>query len=534
MAKAQNILLRAYIIILHIINNLVSIIRTKILTPWNNNNTSLLYQTLPLEISTKLSIDTTSIKTASSDFGKLVHDPPAFVFHPTTVSDIVHLVKSSYTACPPFKIAARGHSHSIGGQATVKDGVVVEMSSLVDGGIKVCWSESLGFYCDVGGGQLWIDVLRTTMEHGLAPVSWTDYLYLSVGGTLSNAGISGQAFLHGPQISNVLEMNVITGKGDFITCSKNMNSDLFYGVLGGLGQFGIITRARIVLQKAPTRVKWIRMIYEDFVTFTKDQEHLISLNHGPNYVEGYLIMKKSPANNWRSSFFSVDDEAKVNALASEYGVVYSLEVVKYYDNFDIPKTDEELNEMFKGLNFKTGYIFKKDATFIDFLNRVRTEELKLQSKGLWDIHHPWLNFFIPKSCILEFNQRVFIDIIQRENKSAGPFLVYPMNRKKWDYRMSSVISDEDEGEDVFYTVGLLPSARNGEDLTTIENQNKRILKLCDEIGINIKQYLPRYYETKEEWMMHFGVQWGLFEERKAKYDPKMILSPGQKIFNFSY
>lgn len=44
------------------------------------------------------------------------------------------------------------------------------------------------------------------------------------------------------------------GKGDLITCSKTKNSDLFFGVLGGLGQFGIITRARIVLHKAPTRV----------------------------------------------------------------------------------------------------------------------------------------------------------------------------------------------------------------------------------------------------------------------------------------
>ncbi|KAJ0799666.1 putative cytokinin dehydrogenase [Helianthus annuus] len=96
--------------------------------------------------------------------------------------------------------------------------------------------------------------------------------------------------------------------------------------------------------------------------------------------------------------------------------------------------------------------------------------------------------------------------------------------------MSSVISEEDE--DVFYTVGLLHAARNVEDLKMIENQNKKILELCDEIGIKIKQYLPRYNETKEEWMKHFGAKWSLFEERKAKYDPKMILSPGQKIFNF--
>lgn len=86
-------------------------------------------------------------------------------------------------------------------------------------------------------------------------------------------------------------------------------------------------------------MKWVRIIYEDFETFTKDQEHLISLNHGPNYVEGYLIMKKSPANNWRSSFFSILDESKVNSLASERGIVYSLEVVKYYDEFGIKTID---------------------------------------------------------------------------------------------------------------------------------------------------------------------------------------------------
>lgn len=39
-----------------------------------------------------------------------------------------------------------------------------------------------------------------------------------------------------------------------MTCSSEVNSELFHGVLGGLGQFGIITRARIVLEAAPERV----------------------------------------------------------------------------------------------------------------------------------------------------------------------------------------------------------------------------------------------------------------------------------------
>ncbi|GJZ19166.1 cytokinin dehydrogenase 3-like protein [Tanacetum coccineum] len=449
-------------------------------------------QTLSLEIASKLVKDTSCINKASSDFDKLFQEIPSAVFYPCTISDLAHLIQSSYTSPSPFKITARGRGHSVGGQAMAKDGVVVEMASL-NSGISVCWSDNLGFYGDVGGEQLWIDVLRTTMECGLAPVSWTDYLYLSVGGTLSNGGISGQSFLHGPQISNVHEMDVITGKGDFVTCSKSMNPDLFYAVLGGLGQFRIITRARIVLQKAPKTVKWVRMIYEDFATFTKDQEHLIPLNQGPDYVEGSLIMKKSPANNGRSSFFSVLDEDKVNSLASKHGVVYSLEVVKYYDESNIQTIDEDLDEMFKGMRFKTGFIFKKDVSFIDFLNRVGIEELKLQSKELWDVCHPWLNLFVPKSRLLEFNQRVFIGILQKENKSSGPFLVYLMNRRKWDDRMSAVVSDEDA--DVFYM-----------------------------------QYLPRYYKTKEEWMKHFGAKCSQFEEKKAKYDPKMILSPGQRIF----
>lgn len=45
-----------------------------------------------------------------------------------------------------------------------------------------------------------------------------------------------------------------TGKGDLVTCSTEKNSELFYAVLGGLGQFGIITRARIALGPAPKRV----------------------------------------------------------------------------------------------------------------------------------------------------------------------------------------------------------------------------------------------------------------------------------------
>lgn len=49
-------------------------------------------------------------------------------------------------------------------------------------------------------------------------------------------------------------VHVELGKAELMTCSKHTNFELFYAVLGGLGQFGVITRARIVLEKAPSRV----------------------------------------------------------------------------------------------------------------------------------------------------------------------------------------------------------------------------------------------------------------------------------------
>ncbi|KAL3532628.1 hypothetical protein ACH5RR_006149 [Cinchona calisaya] len=531
MAKPSSI--QAYFIIVFVISRLISIIGK--LRPWTIN--SLPYEILSIDIATKLRIDPDAIKTASSDFGKVVQEEvPTAVLYPSSINDIVRIINFSYNSTVPFKIAARGHGHSARGQAMARDGIVVEMASLSDihsnnnetkysKAVKVSWSPSLGYYADVGGEQLWIDVLRASLEYELAPVSWTDYLYLTVGGTLSNAGISGQTFRHGPQISNVLELDVITGKGEFMTCSKHMNSELFYAVLGGLGQFGIITRARIVLDKAPTRIKWVRMLYDDFSSFTGDQEHLISSN-GLDYVEGSLIMQQSPPNNWRSSFFSTSHQSKISSLLTERGILYCLEVVKYYDDHAADTVEEELELLLEGLHYIPEFKFKKDDSFVDFLNRVRSGELKLQSKGLWDVPHPWLNLFVPKSRIMDFNAGVFVDILLKQNKAAGPILVYPTTRKNWDERMSAVIPDED----IFYCVGLLHSG-TFDDWKALDDQNNEILEFCDKNDIKIKQYLP-HYKTRQEWMNHFGSKWSTFVERKSRFDPKMILSPGQRIFNF--
>ncbi|KAK4727684.1 hypothetical protein R3W88_032601 [Solanum pinnatisectum] len=303
-------------------------------------------------------------------------------------------------------------------------------------------------------------------------------------------------------------MDVITGKGELVTCSKDVNSELFFGVLGGLGQFGIIIRAKIVLDKASTRV---------------NQEYLISIHHnGLDYVEGSLMMEQSSLNNWRSSFFSPSNQAKIVSLVPQNKIMYCLEMVKYYDDHTANTIDEELKKLVQGLNYLGGFMFKKDVTFVEFLNRVRKGPIELELKGMWDVPHPWLNLFVPKSNIMQFNAAVFEDIILRQNKPTGPILVYPTSRK----RMSAIIPHEE----IFYIVGFLHSSSEINECKILDDQNKEILNYCDKVDLNIKQYLP-HYKTKEDWIKHFGKKWHIFQQRKTQFDPKKILSPGQNIFN---
>uniref|UniRef100_A0A453NSD4 cytokinin dehydrogenase n=1 Tax=Aegilops tauschii subsp. strangulata TaxID=200361 RepID=A0A453NSD4_AEGTS len=220
-------------------------------------------------------------------------------------------------------------------------------------------------YVDAGGEHLWVDVLRATLKHGLAPRAWTDHLQLTVGGTLSNAGIGGQAFRHGPQIANVHELDVVTGTGEMGTCSRDRRNDLFFAALGGLGQFGIITRPRIALESAPKQVRWVRLAYSDVVAFIRDQELLISKHAreaGFDYVEGQVQLNRTLTKGPKSTpFFSEADINRLAGLASETGsgAIYFIEAAMYYDETTAPSVNQKLGMVLAQLSFVPGFVFTK-------------------------------------------------------------------------------------------------------------------------------------------------------------------------------
>ncbi|KAL0297178.1 UNVERIFIED_CONTAM: Cytokinin dehydrogenase 7 [Sesamum radiatum] len=468
-----------------------------------------------------------SLRAAGTDFGAVQSSKPLAVIKPLTSDDVAKVIRVALLS-QHLTVAARGNGHSVNGQAMAHRGLVVDMKT-IEHKIDV---NPTAAYADVSGGAMWADVLkRCVLGYGLAPRSWTDYLDLTVGGTLSNGGVSGQAFLYGPQTENVTELEVVTGNGDVLVCSNNQNSELFFSVLGGLGQFGIITRARVLLQPAPDMVRWIRVVYSEFSEFTRDAELLASRGEGNSfdYVEGFVFVNSDdPVNGWPSMPLNPDQPFDPTRMTPNAGpILYCLEVALHYKNEDPPSAiDERAERLVGGLKFMEGLRLEVDVGYIDFLVRVKRAEEGAMASGIWDAPHPWLNLFVSHKNIADFDRLVFKNILKQG--IGGPILIYPLLRSKWDSRKSVALPEGD----VFYLVALLRFSfpyPKGLSLEEMMAQNQEIVQTCTTNAFDFKLYLP-HYNSMDAWKLHFGHQWPRFQERKARFDPMAILAPGQKIF----
>lgn len=83
----------------------------------------------------------------------------------------------------------------------------------------------------------------------------------------------------------------------------------------------------------------------------------------------------------------------------------------------------------KKLDFIPNSETRKDLTYIEFLDRVHTNELVLRAKGQWVVPHPYYNLFIAKSDMAEVDEAVFKGII-RNNTNPGNILIYAANKDK--------------------------------------------------------------------------------------------------------
>ena len=163
----------------------------------------------------------------------MIDKRPALIVHCAGVADVIHCV--NFAQANSLLVAVRGGGHNVSGNAMCDGGLVIDLSRMksvrVDPGHRTARAEP---------GVTWREFDHATQTFGLA----------TTGGQISTAGIAGftlgggwgyLARKHGLSCDNLLSLDIVTADGRFLTASASENADLFWGLRGGGGNFGVVT-----------------------------------------------------------------------------------------------------------------------------------------------------------------------------------------------------------------------------------------------------------------------------------------------------
>jgi len=163
----------------------------------------------------------------------MIDKRPALIARCTGVADIIDAVNFARTN--ELLVSVRGGGHNITGNAVCDGGLMIDLSRMksvrVDPAKRTARAEA---------GLTWGEYNRETQAFGLA----------STGGVVSTTGIAGLTLggglgwlmgKHGLSCDNVLSADIVTADGQFLTASASEHPDLFWGLRGGGGNFGVVT-----------------------------------------------------------------------------------------------------------------------------------------------------------------------------------------------------------------------------------------------------------------------------------------------------
>lgn len=162
------------------------------------------------------------------------HDKrPGLILRCRGVADVIRGVELARSQ--DLLLAVRGGSHSIPGFSTVDDGMVLDLSAMQ--GVRV---DPVRGTARAEGGTTWSTFDHETQAFGLA----------TTGGLVSSTGLGGFTLgggvgwlmnKHGLTCDNLISADVVTADGQLLRASADENPDLFWGLRGGGGNFGVAT-----------------------------------------------------------------------------------------------------------------------------------------------------------------------------------------------------------------------------------------------------------------------------------------------------
>jgi FAD/FMN-containing dehydrogenase len=171
---------------------------------------------------------------ARSVWNAMIDRRPALIARCLGVADVVTCV--NFARERGLLVSIKGGGHNISGLAVCDGGLMIDLSLM-----RGVWVDPAARTAQAQAGCLLGDVDRETQVHGLAAVL----------GFVSNTGIAGLTLgggfgyvtrRFGWTSDNVRSMEVVTAEGRVVRASERENADLFWGLRGGGGNFGVVTR----------------------------------------------------------------------------------------------------------------------------------------------------------------------------------------------------------------------------------------------------------------------------------------------------
>jgi FAD/FMN-containing dehydrogenase len=175
----------------------------------------------------------------------MVDRRPGVIARCLGTSDVIHAVNTARDN--DLLLSVKGGGHSPAGSAVCDDGLMIDLSLMrrvnVDAATKSV---------RVDGGALIGDLDHETQLYGMA---------VSGGGVISHTGVGGLALgggfgwisrKHGLAVDNLLSADVVTADGKLRTASADENPDLYWGIRGGGGNFGVVPSFRFRCAEIPS------------------------------------------------------------------------------------------------------------------------------------------------------------------------------------------------------------------------------------------------------------------------------------------
>lgn len=211
---------------------------------------------------------------------------PALIAQCICTADVIQAV--NFARENNLLVAVKGGGHNSAGKAMCDDGIVIDLSLM-----RRVYVDPKKKTARVDGGALLGDVDSETQLHGLA-VSAGIVSHTGVGGLALGGGFGWISRKHGLSVDNLLSADVVTANGDLIHVNQNENEDLFWGVRGGGGNFGIVTSFEFNCAEIGTEVfsGVIAKKFEnarDYISF--HQEYVQSL---PDEMTVWMVVRKAP------------------------------------------------------------------------------------------------------------------------------------------------------------------------------------------------------------------------------------------------